>query len=288
VLPNGTATIVYDRSAVPTTVMFDAPVGPQLSLLANISIAVTGVTGNILAAHLHGPAFYGSKGSPFFTLCDQKNPCNAAVSSGFGQLFSAFGQTFANVPIPVVLLTTHAAYINLHTAANQDGEARGQLSVLVPPTTAPGNNVGNADLDVLQETEKRTFEFTATAAQNHAANILSSARATFSLTFDPSNSEITISDIIFQNLTTELTSIHIHGPCSRDEPCNTNVVYIICMPTAGCPTCDQASATPIVACPAVRSGIVPSRKVSGFRAFGLYQNILLGRQTYYMNIHTTE
>lgn len=261
--------------------MFDAPVGPQLSLFANISIAVTGVTGNILAAHLHGPAFYGSNGPPFFTLCNDRNPCNAAVSS-------AFGQTFANVPIPVVLLTTHAAYINLHTLSNQNGEARGQLSVVIPPTTAPGNNVGNADLDVLQETEKRTFEFTATAAQNHAANILSSARATFSLTFDPQKSEITISDIIFQNLTTELSGIHIHGPCPRDEPCNTNVVYIVCMPTVGCPTCDQATATPIVACPAVRSGIVPSSNVSGFREFGLYQDILLGRQTYYMNIHTTE
>ncbi len=280
-MPNGTATIVYDRSAVPSTVTFDAPVGPQLSLSANITIAVTGVTGNILAAHLHGPAFFGSNGLPFFTLCNSLFPCNAAVSS-------AFGQTFANVPIPVVLLTTHSAYINLHTAANQNGEVRGQLSVLVPPTTFPGNNVGNADLDVLQETEKRTFEFTATAAQNHAANILSPARATFSFTFDPSNSGITISDIIFQNLTTELTGIHIHGPCPRDEPCNTNVVYIICMPTSGCPTCDQASATPIVACPAVRSGIVPSRNVSGSREFGLYQNILLGRQTYYLNIHTTE
>ena len=280
-MPNGTATIVYDRSLPPSTVVFDAPVGPQLSLSANISIAVTGVTGNILAAHLHGPAFFGSNGPPFFTLCGSKSPCSAAVSS-------AFSQTFANVPIPVVLLTTHSAYINLHTAANPNGEARGQLSVIVPPTAFPGNNVGNADLDVLQETEKRTFEFTATAAQNFAANILSPARATFSLTFDPVNSEISISDIVFKDLTTELTGIHIHGPCPRDEPCNTNVVYIICMPTRGCPTCDQATATPIVACPAVRSGVVPASNVSGFREFGLYQNILLGKQTYYLNIHTTE
>jgi hypothetical protein len=262
-MPNGTATITYDTAAAPMPSTFN-PFGPQLSVSASISITVTGLTGSVTAAHLHGPAFFGSTGGVLVSLC---NPCTSAGSSGYTQ-------TFLNVSIPTALLSNTASYINVHTAANPNGEARGQLATVVFPTTAAGVNVGDAALNVLQGTTARTFSFTANSLQNVGANTQSQATANFSLTFNPANSSFTISNIVVQNLQSPLTAMHIHGPC-LGAPCNADVVYMICGP-GGNP------------CPSATSATVNMLTVTAADAgtFGLYQNITSGMGLYYVNIST--
>ena len=261
-MPNGTATITYDTAVVPMLSTFST-FGPQPSVSANISITVTGLTGSVTAAHLHGPAFFGSNGGILVSLC---SPCTLAGSSGYSQAFS-------NVSIPTALLSNVASYINLHTAANPNGEARGQLATVVPPAAAAGINVGDAALNVLQETAAMTFPFMASAAQNVGTNIASQANATFSLTFAPATGSITISNIVVQNLQSNLTAMQIHGPCAGGVPCNADVVYVICG-SGGMP------------CPFATSATVNMSTITGPSTFGLYQSILSGVNLYYMNIHT--
>jgi hypothetical protein len=161
----------------------------------------------------------------------------------------------------------------LHTAANPNGEARGQLATVVPPTSGAGINVGDAALNVLQETSAMTFPFMASAAQNVGANIASQANATFSLTFAPAISSITINNIVVQNLQSNLTAMQIHGPCAGGVPCNTDVVYVIC----------GSGGTP---CPFTTSATVNMSTVTGPSTFGLYQSILSGVNLYYVNIQS--
>ena len=238
-------------------------VGPQPSVSANISITVTGLTGSVTAAHLHGPAFFGSNGGVLVLLC---SPCTSVPPSGFAQ-------TFSNISIPTALLSSTSVYINLHTAANPNGEARGQLATVVPPTSGAGINVGDAALNVVQETAAMTFPFTASAAQNVGASIESQATATFSLTFAPVTSSIAISNIVVQNLQSQLTAMHIHGPCAGGVPCNADVVYVIC----------GSGGTP---CPFATSATVNMSTVIEPSTFGLYQSILSGVNLDYVNIHT--
>jgi hypothetical protein len=261
-MPNGTATITYDTAVAPVLSTFN-PFGPQPSVSANISITVTGLTGSVTAAHLHGPAFFGSNGGVLVPLCSH---CTSMLSSSFTQIFS-------NISIPTALVSITSVYIDLHTAANPNGEARGQLSTVVPPTSAAGINVADAALTVLQETAVMMFPFTASAAQNVGANIESQATALFSLTFAPATSSITISNIVVQNLQSELTAMHIHGPCAGGVPCNTDVVYVIC----------GSGGTP---CPFVTSATVNMSTVTGPSTFGLYQSILSGVNLYYVNIQS--
>ena len=262
VMPNGTATITYDTAVAPMLSTFST-FGPQPSVSANISITVTGLTGSVTAAHLHGPAFFGSNGGVLVLLC---SPCTSVLPSGFTQ-------TFSNISIPTALLSSTSVYINLHTAANPNGEARGQLATVVPPTSGAGINVGDAALNVVQETAAMTFPFTASAAQNVGTNIASQANANFSLTFAPATSSITISNIVVQNLQSQLTAMHIHGPCAVGVPCNADVVYVIC----------GSGGTP---CPFATSATVNMSTVTGPSTFGLYQSILSGVNLYYVNIHT--
>ena len=95
----------------------------------------------------------------------------------------------------------------------------------------------------------------------------------FSLTFDPATSSITISNIVVQNLQSNLTAVHIHGPCAGSVPCNTDVVYVIC----------GSGGTP---CPFATTATVNMSTVTGPSTFGLYQSILSGVNLYYVNIHS--
>lgn len=160
------------------------------------------------------------------------------------------------------------AYINLHTAANPGGEARGQLMTFTNPTFADGVNVGTALLDMLQEPVGTSFSFTANAAQNVGVNIQSQATASFNMTFNPATATITISPIIIAGLSSQLQAIHIHGPCFGQ--CNAPVVFTICGPPGNTP------------CPSSTSATVNSPPVVG----PLFHSILSGNRMYYVNIHT--
>jgi hypothetical protein len=118
-----------------------------------------------------------------------------------------------------------------------------------------------------------TFPFMASAAQNVGANIASQANATFSLTFAPATSSITISNIVVQNLQSNLTAMQIHGPCAGGVPCNADVVYVIC----------GSGSMP---CPFATSATVNMSTVTGPSTFGLYQSILSGVNLYYVNIQS--
>ncbi len=258
-LPRGSATITYDTAVVPVLSTFAAPIGSQLSVTANIEVTLTGLTGSVLQAHLHGPAFFGANGDVFVTLC---NPCSALGALG------VFTQTFTNVTIPNVLLEDASAYINLHTAANLGGEARGQLARVINPTTASGINVGTSSLDMRQESTGTSFSFTANSAQNVGVNVPSQASASFDMTFNPQTATITISPMIVLGLTSELRAIHIHGPCFG--VCNAPVVSTICGPPGN------------TLCPALTSATVVSMPISG----PLYHSILRAGTLYYVNFHT--
>jgi hypothetical protein len=260
VFPRGTATISYDTLAQPVRSTFPAPIGPQLAVSASIQVSVTGLTGTVAQAHLHGPAFFGQNADIFAPLC---GPCNSLSAPG------VFSQTFTNVSIPLALLEMGTAYINLHTAANPGGEARGQLMTFTNPTFADGANVGTALLDMLQEPVGTSFVFTANSAQNVGVNIRSQASASFTMTFTPATATITISPIIIAGLSSELQAMHIHGPCfSRD--CNAPVVFTICGPPGTTP------------CPSSTGATVNSPPVVG----PLFHSILRGDRVYYVNIHS--
>jgi hypothetical protein len=258
VLPRGTATITYDTAAVPVLSSFVAPIGSQPSVIASIQVTLTGLTGSVTQAHLHGAAFFGSNGDVFVPLC---NPCNP-LSLG------VFTQTFTNVTIPNKLLEDSSAYINLHTMANAGGEARGQLATVINPTAASGTNVGTSVLDMRQESTGTTFSFTANSAQNVGVNIPSQASASFDMTFNPQIATITMSPIIVQGLTSELQAIHIHGPCFGT--CNAPVVSAICGPPGNTP------------CPALMSATVVASPITG----PLFHSILRAGGLYYVNFHT--
>ena len=77
------------------------------------SIAYSGMTGPVTAAHFHGPAAAGA---------------NAGVVLPFaGNLGSPITGSKQLTPAQILQLQSGLWYINLHTAANPGGELRGQV-----------------------------------------------------------------------------------------------------------------------------------------------------------------
>jgi hypothetical protein len=89
------------------------------------TITYTGMTGPLTGGHIHGPAAAGANATVIVPFA------NASGSPASGTLTGTFTST--NTPTISndsldVLMRTGNAYVNLHTAANQGGEIRGQLS----------------------------------------------------------------------------------------------------------------------------------------------------------------
>jgi hypothetical protein len=88
------------------------------------TIAYTGLTGALTAAHIHGPAAVGVNALPIV-------PFDVTGAGANGTLTGTFTGT-NNVSISPdsldKLMTSGNAYVNLHTALNAPGEIRGQLS----------------------------------------------------------------------------------------------------------------------------------------------------------------
>ena len=91
------------------------------------TVTVTGnLSGPVTNAHIHGPAAAGVNANPIVTLT-VSNPTGTT-----GVLVSGSFTTTGNATINIAQLLTHMlagnTYINLHTAANPNGEIRGQIS----------------------------------------------------------------------------------------------------------------------------------------------------------------
>lgn len=86
------------------------------------SVTVTGLSGPAMSAHVHGPAGADDVGPVLASLQITSQETNGIVSNG----------TFIGTENPqvsgdslVVLLTSAAAYVDIHTTANGGGEIRG-------------------------------------------------------------------------------------------------------------------------------------------------------------------
>ena len=109
--------------------------------------------------------------------------------------------------------------------------------------------------------------------------------SSFNVSFNPRTQSITFGDIAIKNLTGDLKSAHIHGPCPPSPeglatPCNTAVVYTICQ-GATCPT----GRSPTIASFSVNIAQVDSTSNRN-EAVGLFQDIMYRSNLYYVNFHT--
>lgn len=93
---------------------FEANLNRQANVL-NWTLTYSGLSGPVTAAHFHGPAMPGE---------------NAGVALPLsGSLASPMSGTVSLTPAQAADLIAGKWYVNLHTAANPNGEIRGQLTV---------------------------------------------------------------------------------------------------------------------------------------------------------------
>jgi hypothetical protein len=84
-------------------------------------IAYAGLSGPVTAAHFHGPALHGQSAAITLPITIGASPLKGTVS-------------YAVADEPAILAGRW--YVNLHTAANPDGEIRGQVCPVVVPMDA--------------------------------------------------------------------------------------------------------------------------------------------------------
>jgi hypothetical protein len=77
------------------------------------TIAYEGLTGPVVAAHIHGPAEPGANAGPVVPLTTGPSPITGSAVLTDAQIAD---------------LTAGRWYVNLHTAAHPPGEVRGQLA----------------------------------------------------------------------------------------------------------------------------------------------------------------
>jgi hypothetical protein len=101
----------------------------------NFMVQVRGLSGPATAMHIHGPATEAENAGVILTFCGAPapaagGPCvtdadgNLTVSGNFNSTFLLGGVTGAQFQS---WLTSGLLYVNVHTALNPAGEARGQL-----------------------------------------------------------------------------------------------------------------------------------------------------------------
>lgn len=284
-MPRGVATVVYDTESAPTSGVLTANAN-ALVIPADITFSFTGLTGSPVAIHLHGPALAGVSAPPLVSLCGggpSTTNCAAALAvsnAGFVHSFlqaGGFVYTFKNVAFPLELVVQGVTYFNIHTAAYQSGELRGQLAPKSLATIPPNGTPFRFYLDALQEIRtgvSLSFNFSALPQQE----VSSCARASFRATF--SSSQMTFSNIATFNLK-NLLAVHIHGPCPTTSPCIAAPIYFICG-NAGNP------------CPTQENSLIPGFTLDGSQALqgdgslvlGMFAGILSGSSFYYVNFHT--
>lgn len=162
---------------------------------ANITVLLSfsGLSGNAVAGHIHGPAPAGMNAAVLFNLSPP------AASSG-----AIVPQTFAVTSQQVSDLKAGLWYFNVHTAAFPGGEIRGQIG---------GAKTYTAALAGSQEVPPN-----ASAATGYGVVVLSTAETTIAITAR------------FAGLGTNASAGHIHGPAAPGS--NAPVIFPLSPPAA--------------------------------------------------------
>ena len=88
------------------------------------SVTVTDLSGPASAAHIHGPAGVEDAAGIIVPLTVSGTGTTGAIITGS---FTTTGNPNVSMDSLLVLLNNGNSYINVHTAANPDGEIRGQI-----------------------------------------------------------------------------------------------------------------------------------------------------------------
>ena len=186
----GSATLTPTSSSVNSSSSFGLASLSLNGVALTYSIVATQLSGTIMAAHFHiGVA--GASGLPIYTIC---SPCTGFYLTGTWANSSAYSAALAN----------GGTYINIHTAANANGEIRGQ--VIVPFSAGP---------PFLAATVLSGSSMTAYGV------------ATFSL--NSYGGDLTYT-IVATNLTGPITKAHFHAGAAGASG---NILIAICSPCSG-------------------------------------------------------
>ena len=272
---------------------------------ATVQVTLQNLRGMPNSIQLNGPVAFGQQlqGMPLL-LCSGSTPLGSAqltaptcatptlTSTGL----YTFNFTFSGVQIPWNFAQFSAITVAT-TAVVAPGELRGQLVPIFPdvfytgpapvvpqpmppvPSTIVSTTV---PLSFGQQNAVWTMQYTATPTATGSCIVIASG-ATFNLTLAPSSNAITFSDIVITQLSTALTKVHIHGPCSS-AACNGPVVYTICGPALNRP-CPLANANSALTIPGFTVDITQPTN-DGSQLLGLYQSIVAGVSLYYVNFQT--
>lgn len=147
-----------------------------------VNLSFTGLSSNVNAAHIHGPAEVGGNAGILF---DFTSVTPAATSGSIPE------QTFAITPSQVAQLEAGQFYFNIHTGNHGGGEIRGQIllaparkfaasfsgSQVVPPTGSGAHGSGTVLLDGLEEKIAVNGSFSNLTGNAAGANIHGPAAA---------------------------------------------------------------------------------------------------------------
>ena len=99
------------------------PASTTTGAVGTYSVTVQGLSGNVTAAHIHGPAGLDAAAGIIVTFT--VTPATSGIiATG---TFTSTGHATINMDSLAVLLRNGNAYVNVHTAANPNGEIRGQI-----------------------------------------------------------------------------------------------------------------------------------------------------------------
>ena len=93
-------------------------------LTITYSVSVEGISGTASAAHIHGPAGVDDAAGIIVPLTVSGTGTSGAIITGS---FTTTGNAAVSMDSLLVLLRNGNSYVNVHTAANPDGEIRGQI-----------------------------------------------------------------------------------------------------------------------------------------------------------------
>jgi hypothetical protein len=116
--PVPTATATAEATFTSTTVGNITTIVYVVTVSGNLS-------GPVTAAHIHGPAGPTGIAGPIVTLTVSSQATTGVVVAGS---FTTTGHATINMAQLLALMDTGDTYINVHTAANPDGEIRGQIT----------------------------------------------------------------------------------------------------------------------------------------------------------------